>query len=86
MPIREGIKQMIMKMFDPVNHGDKGLLNAYSPKSPYTGKTVEQHLEDVRIQRGPPVGKKKGGRIKSSSASKRADGCAVKGKTRGRMV
>ena len=30
------------------------------------------------------VGMKKGGKV--SSASKRADGCAVKGKTRGRMV
>jgi len=30
------------------------------------------------------VGMKKGGKV--SSASKRADGCAVKGKTRGRIV
>ena len=30
------------------------------------------------------VGMKKGGKV--SSASKRADGCAVKGKTRGRLV
>ena len=29
---------------------------------------------------------KKGGTVKSSSASKRADGCATKGKTRGRIV
>ena len=29
---------------------------------------------------------KKGGKVKMSSASKRADGCATKGKTRGRMV
>jgi hypothetical protein len=40
-----------------------------------------------------PEEKKKGGKISSykaggsvSSASKRADGCAIKGKTRGRMV
>ena len=32
----------------------------------------------------PPVKKAKGGKI--SSASKRADGCAIKGKTKGRMV
>ena len=32
-----------------------------------------------------PVKKAKGGMVRSS-ASKRADGCAVKGKTRGRMV
>jgi hypothetical protein len=30
------------------------------------------------------VGMKKGGKV--SSASKRADGCAIKGKTKGRMV
>jgi hypothetical protein len=47
----------------------------------------------------PPPGMKKGGRVKSkstsgyksggsvkSSASKRADGCAQRGKTRGKMV
>jgi hypothetical protein len=31
-------------------------------------------------------GMKKGGKVKVSSASKRADGIAVKGKTRGRMI
>ena len=31
-------------------------------------------------------GMKKGGKVKASSASKRADGCAVRGKTRGRMI
>ena len=31
-------------------------------------------------------GMKKGGKVKVSYASKRADGIAVKGKTRGRMV
>ena len=31
-------------------------------------------------------GMKKGGKVKVSSASKRADGCALRGKTRGRMV
>jgi hypothetical protein len=38
-------------------------------------------------QSGPgarPPGMKKGGKV--SSASKRADGCAVKGKTKGKMV
>jgi len=29
---------------------------------------------------------KKGGKVKASSASKRADGCAVRGKTKGKMV
>jgi hypothetical protein len=29
---------------------------------------------------------KKGGKVKGSAASKRADGCATKGKTKGRFV
>ena len=33
-----------------------------------------------------PTGMKKGGKVKASSASKRADGIAQRGKTRGRMV
>ena len=32
------------------------------------------------------TGMKKGGKVKMSSASKRADGCATKGKTRGKIV
>jgi hypothetical protein len=31
-------------------------------------------------------GMKKGGKVKMSTASKRADGCATKGKTRGKIV
>jgi len=41
-------------------------------------------------QEGTASGMKKGGKVKKmaagGSASKRADGCAVKGKTRGKMV
>jgi hypothetical protein len=33
-----------------------------------------------------PGGMKEGGKVKTSSASKRADGCAIKGKTKGKMV
>ena len=33
-----------------------------------------------------PMKMKKGGTVKASSASKRADGCAQRGKTKGRMV
>jgi hypothetical protein len=38
----------------------------------------------VQPQGAAPMPMKKGGKV--SSASKRADGCAIKGKTRGRMV
>jgi len=85
-PLPPGIKQMILKMFDPKVHG--GLLAGLNPNKSLhsTGKTTEQHLQDVKVQRGPPVSKKNGGKVKASSASKRADGCAVKGKTRGKVV
>ena len=46
------------------------------------GKAARQRAK----QKQPEVIKKaKGGSVKSS-ASKRADGCAIRGKTRGRMV
>jgi hypothetical protein len=38
----------------------------------------------VQPQGAAPMPMKKGGKV--SSASKRADGCAIKGKTRGKMV
>jgi hypothetical protein len=38
----------------------------------------------TRQQAKAEMGMKKGGKV--SSASKRADGCAIKGKTRGKMV
>ena len=40
----------------------------------------------TRQQAQMEAGMKKGGKVKASSASKRADGCCVKGKTRGKMV
>ena len=40
--------------------------------------------EEITNGKKPTTGMKKGGKV--SSASKRADGCAVKGKTKGRLV
>jgi hypothetical protein len=40
--------------------------------------------EKVKQPKPEPVKKAKGGTV--SSASKRADGCAIKGKTKGRMI
>lgn len=48
-------------------------------------KRYEKSDEKVREKEAYDfAGYKKGGKV--SSASKRADGCAIKGKTRGRMV
>ena len=47
-------------------------------------KKNELVIEDMKRKQANPQAMKKGGKV--SSASKRADGCAVKGKTRGRIV
>jgi hypothetical protein len=46
--------------------------------TPEQNKAAQERMDKAK-------GKKAGGMIKSS-ASKRADGCAIKGKTRGKMV
>ena len=40
----------------------------------------------LNLETGKQTALKKGGKVKASSASKRADGIATKGKTRGRMI
>ena len=59
---------------------------AQSAKAPYRIKNMR---EDARKSTSDilrrPIGMKKGGVVKSS-VSRRADGCAVRGKTRGKMV
>jgi hypothetical protein len=58
-----------------LNAGDTALLNKYDASE-----------EGVAAKRARAMGNKyaKGGKV--SSASKRADGCCIKGKTRGRIV
>ena len=47
-------------------------------------KEDEKNPNTVQAKVNKVVGYKKGGSV--SSASKRADGCAIRGKTKGRMV
>ena len=47
-------------------------------------KMDEKNPNSAQAKTNKALGMKKGGMV--SSASKRADGCAIKGKTRGRMV
>jgi hypothetical protein len=54
---------------------DSGLSGA--PKTEVTLDLVDDKFEGK--------GMKKGGKVKASSASKRADGCAMRGKTKGRI-
>lgn len=50
---------------------------------PFYSRSTAKDGSTVTVEELP--GMKKGGKV-SSSASKRADGCAVRGKTRGKMV
>jgi hypothetical protein len=58
-----------------------GIVPGLLYKDYYKNKEEEEEAEKA-------AGMKRGGKVKAkgSSASKRADGCAVKGKTKGRMV
>ena len=66
-----------------------GLLPGLLYKDQYKDKEEEerkaQEQPAAAQEQAAAQGMKKGGMVKSS-ASKRADGCAVKGKTRGKMV
>jgi hypothetical protein len=53
-------------------------------KSPAVGQGINKNMIGAAL--GKKMGMKKGGAVKASSASKRGDGCAIKGKTKGRMV
>jgi len=52
------------------------------------GRMLKQKMRNTQMPKtdemGNPMGYAKGGKV--SSASKRADGCAIKGKTKGTMV
>ena len=73
------VKRLAKDTLDPKTGGFNTLPSRVG--SAFIGKTARP----VRVDLGE-AGFKKGGKVKSSSASKRADGCAVRGKTRGRMV
>ena len=79
--------------------GERDMLSKISPTSMKAAKDMQRQANEMRESVDPAAreyelavdsGYKKGGKVKKmasgGSASKRADGCAVKGKTRGKMV
>ena len=50
----------------------------------FAGQIYANEEERKRMQQAMQQGMKEGGKVKSASA--RADGCAIRGKTRGKMV
>lgn len=75
-------------------YADGGEIASQQPTYPFYGNTPQPSTTQPgmnqtfniqpTVSAGQPTQMKKGGKV--SSASKRADGCATKGKTRGRMV
>jgi hypothetical protein len=73
--------------------GIKGLAQNFSPAYNLIRKDDEENDSILRKAMkqgaaGKMAGMKKGGKVKAktSSASKRGDGCAQRGKTRGKMI
>ena len=82
--MRKGYKEA-----DDAAEEEKGTTTKFIPKDPpflekYFGRPSAEKRAANRESVRKALGFKKGGSV--SSASKRADGCATKGKTRGRMV
>lgn len=70
-------------MFSPLRYTSPVLMAADAMKKKGKKGTTTVEAEEVEMRRGGKVKKyAKGG----STASKRADGCATKGKTKGRFV
>jgi hypothetical protein len=57
----------------------------YRAGAPFPGEERIAREAEATLRR-ESRGMKKGGKVKVSSASKRADGCAIRGKTKGRMI
>jgi hypothetical protein len=78
-----------MELKDIVNYGPFGVLPRMAVKEHARQKSKDEEERQAQEQAAAEQaaaqgGMKKGGKV--SSASKRADGCATKGKTRGKMV
>ena len=68
-----------------MRQGLGGLAPMMIARSGYKDEEEEERQAKAQGQ-AAAQGMKKGGRVKMSSASKRADGIATKGKTKGRIV
>lgn len=74
-----------MELKDLSNYSFKPAFPGTSPSSKKNEEEEKRRMEEEAAQQDKLVGgMKKGGKV--SSASKRADGIATKGKTKGRIV
>jgi len=80
-----------MELKDLVNYGPFGVLprmavKEYDRQKDKDAEEKRRMEEQAAAEQAAAQGMKKGGKVKMSSASKRADGIATKGKTKGRIV
>jgi len=70
-----------------MRQGFGGIAPMMIARSGYKDEEEERRAqEQAAAEQAAAQGMKKGGKVKMSSASKRADGIAMKGKTKGRIV
>ena len=70
-----------------MRQGFGGIAPMIIARSGYKDEEEERRAqEQAAAEQAAAQGMKKGGKVKMSSASKRADGIAMKGKTKGRIV
>ena len=70
-----------------MRQGFGGIAPMMIARSGYKDEEEERRAqEQAAAEQAAAQGMKKGGKVKMSSASKRADGCVTKGKTRGKIV
>jgi hypothetical protein len=70
-----------------MRQGFGGIAPMMIARSGYKDEEEERRAqEQAAAEQAAAQGMKKGGKVKMSSASKRADGIATKGKTKGRIV
>jgi hypothetical protein len=88
----KGIRDFVNKLSDAgsyqysYNPEDRTYTQLSGPGTPDDSLDKRIIAKMVNFAQKGSIDMKKGGKVKMSSASKRADGCATKGKTRGRMV
>ncbi len=82
-----------MELKDLANYGSFGAAVPGMSRSlkkeadKYQNEEEKRRMEEqAAAEQAAAQGMKKGGKVKMSSASKRADGIATKGKTKGRIV
>ena len=70
-----------------MRQGFGGIAPMMIARSGYENEEEKRRMEEqAAAEQDAAQGMKKGGKVKMSSASKRADGIATKGKTKGRIV